>query len=318
MRVLVVVDQLDDELGAERLEEGDLAQEALLAAHELERDLALGLHVHRQLDRVEAAHRRRLLELVPALVEVRRRVAALADAAQRADRGDELLARADRDDAHLAQVVRRELRERLEVDLLPDEDARVLAKAEAVEPRDELVAALVAAGAAAARAPPPLLRVAVELRLVEDARVERAEVGAAAEAAEHEHLRRDHRRRVAVARRRRHAGDVGLRPRHRLRVEDVDARRRVRAPVRRRVRAVLGRLARAAKEEDAPADRLRRVAEERPRRDAARRRLDPRHGARVEDVEVAIDLLVGRAAVHVDAAADDRRRVAHAPSAARR
>ena len=65
VRVLIVVDELDDVLGAQLLEEGDLAHEVLLGSHELECDPSLRLHVERELDQVEAAHGGALLELVP-------------------------------------------------------------------------------------------------------------------------------------------------------------------------------------------------------------------------------------------------------------
>jgi hypothetical protein len=65
VRVLIVVDELDDVLGAELLEEGDLAHEVILDPHELEGDAPLRLHVECELDKVEPAHRGALLELVP-------------------------------------------------------------------------------------------------------------------------------------------------------------------------------------------------------------------------------------------------------------
>ena len=79
-----------DILGAQRLEEGALAHKALLVVEELERDLALGLHVDGELDHVETPHLGRLLELVTALVQVGRRVLALADAAHRRDGREQL------------------------------------------------------------------------------------------------------------------------------------------------------------------------------------------------------------------------------------
>mmetsp|Transcript_37088 Transcript_37088/g.89010 ORF Transcript_37088/g.89010 Transcript_37088/m.89010 type:complete len:413 (-) Transcript_37088:1974-3212(-) len=221
VRVLIVVNELDDVLGAKLLEEGDLAHEVLLDAHELERDASLRLHVERELDEVESAHGGALLELVPALVEVRSRVLARAHAAHRSDGRRELLARPERGDAHLAQVGGSELDQCVEVELLPNKDARVLAQAKPLQPRDEFVA-LVAAAPRATAAPPPPAQVTVVFVLVHDARVEGVEVGAAAEAAEGVHLRACDGGGVAVAGEGRHARHVGLGPRERVRVEHVD------------------------------------------------------------------------------------------------
>ena len=145
--------------------------------------------------------------------------------------------------------------QRVEVELLPNEDARVLAEAEPLQPRDQLVA-LVAAASPRAPPPPPPAQVAVALVLVHDARVERVQVGAAAEAAEGVHLRAGDGGGVPIAREGRHPCHVGLGPRERVRVEHVDRVVGRHAPqARGHAPAVAGDGRAAPEDEDAPAAR---------------------------------------------------------------
>mmetsp|Transcript_51202 Transcript_51202/g.150881 ORF Transcript_51202/g.150881 Transcript_51202/m.150881 type:complete len:736 (+) Transcript_51202:439-2646(+) len=310
-RVLVVVDHLDDKVGAQRLEEGDLAHKRLLGCHELERHAALRLHVDGELDGVEAAHRRRLLHLIPSLVQVGRRELALPHAAHGRDGRRKLLARADGRDPHLAEVFGRQLDQSVEINLLPDEDARVLAEPQPLEPSDQLVARVLLAAAPASELA-PLAAVALECRLLHDACVQRMQVRAAAKAAEQVHLRTVHRCGVAVACERQRARHVGLGPRHRLCVEHVELVGRVRPAEQSAVQAVTRHLPAPAEDEDTPANRLRRVAKERAGGEPAGGWLDPRHGRRVQHVQVLVHLAIGRAARHIHLAADDNGGVAHA------
>ena len=223
--VLVVVDQFDDKLGAQRLEERHLAHEPLLVGHELERHLPLGLHVDRQLDQVEAAHARLSSSLYRPWYRSAVENLPCPTPFMRRDRRRQLLARPERGDPHLAQVGGRELDQRLEVDLLADEDARVLAQPEALEPRDQLVAALVALVAALPRA--CFFEVAVDGGVVHDARVQSVQ---SAPPPTPPNIKICEPTTQVAWRWRgegRHARDVRLRPRHRIDVEHVDPIRRV-------------------------------------------------------------------------------------------